>query len=146
MLRDQALRVLLIDDSDADAFLVEEALREAGLDFELERFEDGADALVALRSRSGAPHVVLLDLEMPRSDGAQVLLELRAIPGLERTPIALFTSELPPGFKNAPTSLVRCVKKPLYLDDFLTTVVSTVLDLARDAQARRREQQPTRRR
>src|SRR5262245_53922125 len=131
---ERPLRVLLIDDSEADAYLVSQALRETEFACELVHFREGEEAVAVLRAaRVEPPDVILLDLYMPRSDGRDVLAALRGIASTSRTPIAIFTSEVPPELAKARLPFVHCVRKPLMLDDFIGTVGSTVRELASES-------------
>jgi len=91
--------VLLVEDNEADARLVAEAFEDADVPSALTRVEDGVMAMDYLLARDGYanrkfPDLVLLDLNMPRKDGRQVLAEIRKEPNLVRLPvIALTTSE-----------------------------------------------------
>jgi len=67
-------RIVLIEDNEADARLMEEALITSGLICAVMRFRDGSDAIRALMEEGAhVPDVILLDLNMPRSDGLDVL-------------------------------------------------------------------------
>ncbi|MBI4967369.1 MAG: response regulator [Rhodospirillales bacterium] len=91
--------VLLVEDNEADARLVAEAFKDADVPSALTRVEDGVHAMDYLLARDGYtnrkfPDLVLLDLNMPRKDGRQVLAEIRKEPNLAKLPvIALTTSE-----------------------------------------------------
>ena len=76
-------RVLLVEDNEADVRLTREALREAGDDVRLSAVGDGEQALAYLRREEGfaeapRPDLVLLDLNLPRKNGLEVLEEMRA--------------------------------------------------------------------
>ena len=79
----RAARVLLVEDNEADVRLTREALREAGEDVRLSPVGDGEQALAYLRREAGfseapRPDLVLLDLNLPRKNGLEVLEEMRA--------------------------------------------------------------------
>jgi chemotaxis family two-component system response regulator Rcp1 len=88
----QRLHILLVDDNPADVLLTEEALRESGITHRLTVARDGVEAMEALRSKERTFDVVLLDLNLPRKDGREVLAEVRADPALRRIPVAVLTS------------------------------------------------------
>jgi CheY-like chemotaxis protein len=92
--------VLMAEDDPDDRFIMEQALREieSGGDF---RFVvDGEELMQYLRRlgnyadpmRSPRPALILLDLNMPKKDGRQALLEIKADPDLQRIPVAIWTT------------------------------------------------------
>ena len=90
-------RVLLVEDNEADVRLTREALREAGEDVRLSAVGDGEQALAFLRREAGfteapRPDLVLLDLNLPRKNGTEVLTEMRADEQLARIPVIVLTS------------------------------------------------------
>jgi CheY-like chemotaxis protein len=90
-------RVLLVEDNDADVRLTREALREAGEDVRLSAVPDGEQALAYLRREDGfseapRPDLVLLDLNLPRKNGVEVLDEMRADERLASMPVIVLTS------------------------------------------------------
>ena len=90
-------RVLLVEDNEADVRLTREALREAGENVRLSAVGDGEQALLYLRRQEGyanvpRPDLVLLDLNLPRKNGLEVLDELRADPALAQLPVIVLTS------------------------------------------------------
>jgi two-component system response regulator len=91
--------ILLVEDSDADAEMTVDALREAKLANPIVRVEDGVEALDYLFSRgeyagqaNGVPAVVLLDIKMPRLDGIEVLREIRGSDKLKHVPVVILSS------------------------------------------------------
>jgi two-component system, chemotaxis family, response regulator Rcp1 len=92
-----AARVLQVEDNEADVRLTREALREAGEELRLSVVGDGEQALAYLRNEPGfedvpRPHLVLLDLNLPRKDGVEVLQEMRSDPDLAPIPVIVLTS------------------------------------------------------
>jgi chemotaxis family two-component system response regulator Rcp1 len=90
-------RVLLVEDNEADVRLTREALREAGDDVRLSAVGDGEQALRYLRREEGfadapLPDLVLLDLNLPRKNGLEVLHEMRADRSLASIPVIVLTS------------------------------------------------------
>src|SRR3954454_19254297 len=90
-------RVLQVEDNEADIRLTWEALREAGEDLRVSVVGDGEQALAFLRREEGfedapRPHLVLLDLNLPRKDGVEVLQEIRRDPALAPIPVIVLTS------------------------------------------------------
>ena len=91
------LRVLLVEDDPDHAELVRRGLEEYGSRLELTRLEDGEAALEYLRPRgprdaAGRPHLILLDLRLPRIDGLEVLREIKASPELCEIPCVVLTT------------------------------------------------------
>jgi CheY-like chemotaxis protein len=89
------LRVFLAEDNRADVFLVEMALKEHQVPFSMYSAEDGEEAL-KLVERFGRdepiPDIALLDLNLPRQEGDQVIRSLRAHPCCAAIPIVVMTS------------------------------------------------------
>jgi two-component system, response regulator len=91
--------ILLVEDSHADAEMTIEALRDANLANPIVHVEDGVEALDYLHKRNayadretGEPAVVLLDIQMPRLNGFDVLREIRTDAVLRTTPVVILTS------------------------------------------------------
>jgi len=90
------MEILLVEDNLADACLTMEALREGQFEHRLTLLRDGIDALEFLRRegkyvRAPRPDLILLDLELPKLDGREVLLEIHADPELSGVPVAVLT-------------------------------------------------------
>jgi chemotaxis family two-component system response regulator Rcp1 len=120
------VRILIVEDNRGDALLVREALKESNLRFELTHISDGEKAFDYLRRRgehlnADRPHLVLLDLNLPKRDGWEVLDEIRVTPDLERTPVVILSSSGNPADREraarTPNSLY--IRKPSTLDEFL---------------------------
>jgi CheY-like chemotaxis protein len=91
------LRVLLVEDDPDHAELVRRGLEDYGSRLELTHIEDGETALEYLRRREprnapGRPHLILLDLRLPRIDGLEVLREVKASPELSEIPCVVLTT------------------------------------------------------
>ena len=109
--------ILLVEDNQADALLIQEALRQVSVHDEIERVPDGEVALARLRE-GPRPGLVLLDLNLPRMDGRTVLAKLKADPDLRTIPVIVLTTSSAPSdiafaYENHANSYVR---KPLGLD------------------------------
>ena len=92
-------RILLVEDSPADAELTQEALLEYAVANSIDWVKDGAEALDFLFCRGAyegrifeAPAVILLDLKLPKIDGLEVLRTIRATPHLQALPVVVLTS------------------------------------------------------
>jgi two-component system, chemotaxis family, response regulator Rcp1 len=91
------IHILLVDDSPSDVQLTVEAMREAKVANQLHVAVDGVDAMGFLRregryTKAPRPDLVLLDLNLPRKDGKEVLAEMRADPRLQPMPVAVLTT------------------------------------------------------
>lgn len=91
------LDVLLIEDSEADVRLTLEAFKEAKVENRLWVAEDGVEAMAYLRNEgphrnAPRPDLILLDLNLPRKDGRQVLEEIKADGSLRRIPVVVLTT------------------------------------------------------
>lgn len=84
------MRILLVDDSASDAEMIRDGLEETGWDARIDVAWDGVEAMAALRR--DRPDLVLLDLNMPRKTGHEVLRELRADPALADLPVVVLTT------------------------------------------------------
>jgi two-component system response regulator len=89
--------VLLVEDNPGDADLTQESLSKAKVRVNLHVVPDGIEALRFLRhedeyARAPRPDLILLDLNLPRKDGRETLLEIRQDPRLRRIPVIVLTS------------------------------------------------------
>jgi len=92
-----ALRVLLVEDDPDHAELVRRGLEECCPGLDLVHLEDGEAALAYLRDRDAPgsperPHLILLDLRLPRVDGLEVLREIKSSPDLSDIPCVVLTT------------------------------------------------------
>jgi CheY-like chemotaxis protein len=89
------LEILLVEDIPSDVRLTEEALKDAGLNFNLSVAADGEEAMDLLKRLKGEarklPDVILLDLNMPKKNGHEVLAEIKEDLDLVRIPVVLLT-------------------------------------------------------
>jgi CheY-like chemotaxis protein len=87
----------MVEDNPADVRLTREAFSERDLPHALHVVRDGVEALAFLRREppyadAPAPDLVLLDLNLPRKDGREVLADIKADPRLRRTPVVVLTT------------------------------------------------------
>lgn len=117
--------VLIVDDDDADTMMIEEALAAEPVPPVVSRVGDGAEALAFLRRQEGyrdapRPDLVLLDLNMPRMGGHEVLLEIKGDDALKSIPVVVLTTS--DALPDITASYVRhanaYVTKPMDLDSF----------------------------
>jgi two-component system, chemotaxis family, response regulator Rcp1 len=126
---DGAVEILLVEDNPADARLTREVFEGGRLTTHLNVVADGEEALAFLRregpyAESPRPKLVLLDLNLPRKDGREVLQELKADPSLSRIPvIVLTTSAAEADILHSYDLQANCfITKPLDLDEFFEVV------------------------
>jgi two-component system, chemotaxis family, response regulator Rcp1 len=127
----EAFDILLVEDNPGDARLAQEALKEGRMSSRLKVVVDGVEAMSFLRregsySAAPRPHLVLLDLNLPRKDGRQVLAEMKADPDLRRIPVVvLTTSQAEQDITRSYDLHANCyITKPVDLDRFIAVVRS----------------------
>src|SRR3979409_2536469 len=91
-----AIEILLVEDSPGDARLTVEALKEGKLSNHISLVRDGVEALDYLRKKGPhanavRPDLILLDLNLPKKDGREVLAEIKVDPDLKRIPVVILT-------------------------------------------------------
>ena len=95
--RPQVVDILLVEDNPADSRLTLEAIRDCAVDTNLNVVRDGVQAMAFLRkegaySDAPRPALILLDLNLPKKDGREVLAELKNDPDLRRIPVVVFST------------------------------------------------------
>lgn len=130
----RALSILLVDDDPGDVLMIQEALEASDATRDVNVVNDGDDALAYLRklppyTEAVRPDVMLLDLNMPRMSGHEVLAEVKADAELRSIPIVILTtSQAPADVRESYTLHANAyVTKPINLDD-LIDVVSRIND------------------
>lgn len=124
------INILLVEDNSRDALLVREALNDAeklfGVRFITEIASDGEQALQVLYSAVFRPSLILLDLNLPKKTGLDVLREIKKDSGLRATPVIIFTnSRSEDDVVLAYASYCNAyVRKPLGFDDLLASLNS----------------------
>ncbi|MET8090642.1 response regulator [Micromonospora sp. NPDC005220] len=121
----QPVRILVVDDDPGDVLMIEEALADSDVEKIIDVVSDGEEAMEFLRAegrheQARRPDMILLDLNMPRMDGRQVLGAVKQDEDLRTIPIVVLTTS------NADTDIVGSytlqanayVTKPIDLDDF----------------------------
>lgn len=134
------IEILLVEDNPADIRLTEEALREGKVKNNLHVARDGVEALEFLRRQgkfkeAPRPDLVLLDLNLPRKDGREVLGEIKADETLRSLPVVVLTTSSSDAdilksyslyancYITKPVDLEQFVKVVKSIDDFWLTVV-----------------------
>jgi two-component system, chemotaxis family, response regulator Rcp1 len=123
------VRILLVEDNAGDARLAQEALKEAKVANELYWVDDGVKAMEFLHKQGEyqnvpLPDVVLLDLNLPRMDGREVLAEIKSEEELKKIPVVVLTvSEAEEDILKSYNLHANCyITKPLDLDRFMEVV------------------------
>jgi two-component system, chemotaxis family, response regulator Rcp1 len=126
-----APEVLLIDDNPADIDLTTDTLEKCAHQFRVTTVHDGTEAIALLRRQREyaarpSPDLIVLDLNLPRKHGREVLSELKADPELARIPVVVFTTSQASFDINASYDLgANCyLRKPGNLSDFRAAVQS----------------------
>jgi chemotaxis family two-component system response regulator Rcp1 len=125
------IEILLIEDSNTDILMTQEALYEAGLPNHLNIVEDGVKALDFLRqngpyAQAPRPDLILLDLNLPRKNGHELLAEIKNDPHLQQIPVVvLTTSSAEEDIMKAYDLHANCyVVKPLDFTSFVEVIRS----------------------
>jgi chemotaxis family two-component system response regulator Rcp1 len=97
MTDNKAVEILLVEDNPGDVRLTIEALKEGRLINHVSVAEDGVEALAFLRQEDRyadepRPDLILLDLNLPKKDGREVLTEIKADPALRHIPVVVLTT------------------------------------------------------
>lgn len=123
------VEILMVEDNPADARLTQEALKEGQLCNRLHIVRDGVEAMQFLRAEAPfaeavQPDVILLDLNLPRKDGREVLAEIKADGELKHIPVVvLTTSEAEQDILKSYELHANCyVTKPVDLQQFIEIV------------------------
>ncbi|HET9145611.1 MAG TPA: response regulator [Sphingomicrobium sp.] len=123
------VEILMVEDNPGDARLTEEALKESKVMNNLHHARDGVEAMAFLR-REGphkdapTPDIILLDLNLPRKDGREVLAELKNMPRLGNIPVVvLTTSDAEQDIVMSYNLHANCyITKPVDLDKFIDII------------------------
>lgn len=117
--------VLIVEDNPGDVFLIEEALREHDVDCELEVVDDGGKAREYFtrieRGAGRVPDLILLDLNLPKIPGLDVLRRIRHIPVCRNVPLIVVSSSQAPRDRQEARALGadNYIRKPSLLDEYL---------------------------
>ena len=114
--------ILLGEDNPADVYLIRQALEEHGVKYKLEIASHGGEMISALTNRrSDPPDLIILDLNLPRYDGLEILKAVRNDSRLKDIPVVILTSSDSPKDKVAAAEFgADCyIRKPSKLDEFM---------------------------
>ena len=127
----RAIEILLVEDNPGDVRLTKEALRDGRVRNHISVAKDGVQALSFLRRDAGyedapTPDLILLDLNLPRKSGREVLKEIKSDPNLKAIPIVvLTTSSADQDVLHSYDLHANCyITKPVDFDQFITVVRS----------------------
>ena len=125
------VEILLVEDNPADVRLIKETFKDFKISNNLSVAKDGVEAMAFIKKEgvfSGAPRpdVILMDLNLPKKSGFEVLAELRQIPVLKRIPVVILsTSDSEQDILKSYDLHANCfVTKPVGLDEFIKIVMS----------------------
>ena len=121
------IEILLVEDNPGDVRLTIEALRESKVRNNLQVATDGVMALERLRQQDAPrPDLILLDLNLPKKDGREVLAEIKADPALKTIPVVILTtSRAEQDVLRSYELQANCyISKPVDLEQFMTVVKS----------------------
>jgi chemotaxis family two-component system response regulator Rcp1 len=128
---DMPIEVLLVEDSPGDVRLTREAFRDANRNIRLHVAADGVEAMAFLKrdgphAAAPRPDLILLDLNLPKMDGREVLAHIKADDDLKAIPtVILTTSDAEADIVNSYQLLANCyLSKPVQLDEFERLVKS----------------------
>jgi CheY-like chemotaxis protein len=123
------VEILLVEDSPSDADLTLEALSEGKVLNQLHWVEDGVEALAFLRrqgkyAKAPRPDLILLDLNLPKKDGREVLAQIKADPQLKIIPVVILTTSAAERdvLKTYELNANCYVTKPIDLEQFISVV------------------------
>lgn len=121
------MHILLVEDNPADVRLTVEALREGNIQNTLHVARDGVEAADFLRTTAGTqdrPDLILLDLNLPRKNGHELLMEIKSADTLKHIPVIVLTTSQSDDdlLRSYRLSANAVVAKPVGLDDFFHVV------------------------
>jgi CheY-like chemotaxis protein len=124
-------RIVLVEDNAPDAVLIKDALQHHGLAYTLQHYTNGEDAAKAIAAAVDAPDLFLLDLNVPRLDGFELLRIIRELPLMADVPVAIITSSRAAGDRAESEQLGAnaYIVKPTSYADFKTQVGQAIVEL-----------------
>lgn len=133
MTNDESYHILLVEDSPTDRLIAVQALKLAPMRTTLQFAEDGVEAIAYLRAGATdpsvkRPHLILLDLNLPKKDGRAVLAELKADEDLRLIPVVVLTTS------SARDDVMRAyglhanayLTKPVDFSEFARSIATTI--------------------
>jgi len=134
------VKIFIAEDNLADVMLVREALKAHKILFQMVHLKDGAEAVAALCGNPvvpSSPDLILLDLNMPKVGGLEVLSAIRKVTALNAVPIIVLTSSPAPEEQQAARRLgvKHYLQKPSDLYEFIDQVGGTIQEVVRQIHA-----------
>ena len=130
-MKGELIEILLVEDNPGDVRLTQEAFKESKIYNRIHVVYDGVEALAFLHRKGEyadvpRPDVILLDLNLPKKDGREVLAEIKKDPKLKRIPVVILTtSEAEQDIVKTYNLHANCyITKPVDLERFITVVKS----------------------
>jgi len=113
--------ILLGEDNPADVYLIRQALQDSGVDCILQVATHGGEMITAIEAAEMTPDLVVLDLNLPRHDGLEILQLIRSKNRFQAVPVVILTSSDSPKDRAAASELGAdyYIRKPSNLDDFI---------------------------
>jgi CheY-like chemotaxis protein len=131
MNNDQPIEILLVEDNPGDVRLTLEVMKDARVRNHMSMVKDGVEALAFLRREGDfadapRPDLILLDLNLPKKDGMEVLADIKADPTLRRIPVVVLTvSKDEEDILKSYDLYANCyVTKPINMEQFIAVVRS----------------------
>ncbi len=128
---DKPIEILLVEDNPGDIRLIKEALKQGKVRNSIQTVGDGEEALAFLRRKglyieARRPDLVLLDLNLPKKDGREVLEEIKTDPDLRRIPVIILTSsKAEDDIIKSYDRYANCyITKPIQLDEYINVAKS----------------------
>src|SRR5215469_5121915 len=120
----EPIRIVVAEDNPGDAYLLEQALNREGQCCDLHFFEDGDEAFRYLNRMepyrdAPRPDLIVLDLNLPKRDGFELLDFIRHDQELKSVPVAVISSAPPDLAKQSLEQANRYIKKPMRLDEYM---------------------------
>ncbi|HEX7467347.1 MAG TPA: response regulator [Methanobacterium sp.] len=125
------IEILLVEDNPGDVRLVKEVFKDAKISNNMQVAADGEEAMLILRRESeyddrNRPDLILLDLNLPKKDGREVLVDIKGDDDLKRIPVVILTtSKAQEDLIETYNNHANCyITKPVDLDQFIRVVKS----------------------
>lgn len=128
----KVFRIVVVEDNPGDVYLLKEALRHHHIEYDLICHRDGEQALEALNvEECVVPDLIILDLQMPRKGGFDLLTSIRSRPRLSAVPVAILTSSDSPRdrHRGALLGADRYILKSSTLGEFMDKVGQAIEDM-----------------
>ena len=130
-MKNQVVNILLVEDNPADVRLTQEAFKECRQKVNIQVVDDGEKALAYVKKQglfkdAPVPHMILLDLNLPKKNGYEVLQEIKEDPKLKKIPVAILTtSQAEEDIARTYNLHANCyLRKPVELDQFTRMIQS----------------------